>query len=72
MDFSIQPILESHKVRLVPLQESDFERLYQVASDPLVWEQHPNKNRFEREVFKIFMLCRIGKIFKVLSDLSCV
>ncbi len=54
MDFSIQPILESHKVRLVPLQESDFERLYQVASDPLVWEQHPNKNRFQRDIFRNF------------------
>ena len=54
MDFSIQPILETHKVRLVPLQESDFERLYQVASDPLVWEQHPNKNRFQRDIFRNF------------------
>ena len=54
MDFSIQPILESHKVRLVPLQESDFERLYQVASDPLVWEQHPNKNRFQKDIFRNF------------------
>lgn len=54
MDFSIQPILENSKVRLIPLQESDFERLYKVASDPLVWEQHPNKNRYEREVFQNF------------------
>ena len=54
MDFSIQTILETHKVRLVPLQESDFERLYQVASDPLVWEQHPNKNRFQKDIFRNF------------------
>ncbi|MFN8362474.1 MAG: GNAT family N-acetyltransferase [Cloacibacterium normanense] len=54
MDFSIQPILETNKVRLVPLQESDFERLYQVASDPLVWEQHPNKNRFQKDIFRNF------------------
>ena len=52
MEFSIQPTLESQNVILQPLQESDFERLYEVASDPLVWEQHPNKNRFEREAFK--------------------
>ena len=44
MDFSIQPVLENSKVRLVPLQKSDFEKLYKVASDPLVWEQHPNKD----------------------------
>ncbi|MBP7172869.1 MAG: GNAT family N-acetyltransferase [Cloacibacterium sp.] len=52
MEFSIQPTLENQNVILQPLQESDFERLYEVASDPLVWEQHPNKNRFEREAFK--------------------
>ncbi len=52
MNFSIQPILENEIVLLQPLQEKDFEKLYQVASDPLVWEQHPNKNRYEREVFR--------------------
>jgi RimJ/RimL family protein N-acetyltransferase len=51
-----QPILEIHKVRLVPLRESDFERLYQVASDPLVWEQHPNKNRFQKDIFRNFLM----------------
>ena len=54
MNFSIQPLLESEKVKLIPLREEDFERLYEVASDPNVWAQHPNKNRFEREVFQNF------------------
>ena len=54
MHFSIQPILENETIKLHPLQEEDFERLYAVASDPLVWEQHPNKNRYEREVFQNF------------------
>ena len=54
MHFSIQPILENETIKLHPLQEKDFERLYAVASDPLVWEQHPNKNRYEREVFQNF------------------
>lgn len=54
MTFSIQPTLENENVRLVPLQESDFEALYEVASDPKVWEQHPNKDRWKREVFKTF------------------
>lgn len=48
----IQPThLQDANVRLVPLQETDFERLYQVASDPLIWEQHPSKTRYQREVF---------------------
>lgn len=51
---NLQPILEDETVKLLPLQQSDFEALYQVASDPLIWEQHPNKNRYQRDVFQIF------------------
>jgi RimJ/RimL family protein N-acetyltransferase len=54
MLFSIQPVLENENVKLVPLQETDFEQLYSVASDPLVWEQHPNKDRYKKDVFKTF------------------
>ncbi|RWU10718.1 GNAT family N-acetyltransferase [Pedobacter chitinilyticus] len=54
MTFSIQPTLENDRVTLVPLQETDFEALYEVASDPKVWEQHPNKDRWKRDVFQIF------------------
>lgn len=35
-----------------PLKETDFERLYLAASDPLIWEQHPNKNRYQRQQFE--------------------
>lgn len=51
MNFSIQPILETDQIRLEPLQESDFEALYACAADPAVWEQHPNKDRWKKEVF---------------------
>jgi RimJ/RimL family protein N-acetyltransferase len=54
MTFSIQPILENDLIILYPLLESDFEELYAVASDPKVWEQHPNKDRWQREVFQNF------------------
>ena len=54
MENLLQPTLENIEVKLLPLQESDFERLYEVASDPLVWAQHPNKNRCEREPFRNF------------------
>ncbi|PQA97690.1 Protein N-acetyltransferase, RimJ/RimL family [Chryseobacterium piscicola] len=54
MNFSIQPILENEKYQLIPLQKGDFELLYEVASNPEVWEQHPNKDRYKREVFKNF------------------
>ncbi len=55
MILDIQPIhLKNEVVKLLPLQESDFDRLYDVASDPLVWEQHPNPNRYQKEVFRIY------------------
>lgn len=50
----LQPILENEFVRAVPLKAEDFETLYAVASDPLIWEQHPNKDRYKREVFQNF------------------
>ncbi|NQX40623.1 GNAT family N-acetyltransferase [Pedobacter steynii] len=50
----LQAILENELVKLIPLQENDFERLYAVASDPLIWEQHPNKDRYKREVFESY------------------
>ena len=52
---NLQPeIIENELVKLVPLKETDFEILFEVASDPLIWEQHPNKNRYERDVFQNF------------------
>jgi RimJ/RimL family protein N-acetyltransferase len=54
MSFDLQPILEGKLLRLRPLQPEDFEELYAVASDPLIWEQHPNSDRYQEEVFKEF------------------
>lgn len=55
MIFNLQPAtLANDLIKLVPLQEDDFEALYAVASDPLIWEQHPNKDRYKREVFQNF------------------
>ncbi len=49
----LQPTnLKNEIVILVPLKESDFELLYEVASDPLIWEQHPNPDRYKLDVFK--------------------
>lgn len=51
---NIQPVLENERVLLTPLKSDDFETLYKVASDPKIWEQHPNKDRWNREVFATF------------------
>ncbi len=54
MDFQLQPMLENELVVLRPLQPEDFEDLYAVASDPLIWEQHPQHDRWQRPVFVSF------------------
>ncbi|QBZ96992.1 GNAT family N-acetyltransferase [Flavobacterium sangjuense] len=52
MQFDLQPkFLQDDLIKLAPLKESDFEKLYNVGSDPLVWEQHPNPNRYKLEDF---------------------
>jgi RimJ/RimL family protein N-acetyltransferase len=56
LDFNLQPeTLENELIKLVPLQESDLEMLYKVASDPEIWENHPSKNRYKREEFQFFL-----------------
>ena len=52
MENPFQQPLYNQFIRLEPLKESDFEILYQVASDPLIWEQHPNPDRYKKEVFE--------------------
>jgi RimJ/RimL family protein N-acetyltransferase len=52
MPFDLQPMLENSWIRLQPLRAEDFAELYAVASDPLLWEQHPSRNRYQRDVFE--------------------
>lgn len=47
-----QPFLHDTFIIARPLQNADFEGLYLAASDPLIWEQHPNKNRYQRPAFE--------------------
>lgn len=51
MDFNFQPVLEGPTIMLRPLNADDFEGLYLAASDPLVWELHPEPTRYQRDVF---------------------
>lgn len=54
-NFNLKPdFLEDEITKLIPLQESHFEELYNAASDPLIWEQNPVKDRYQKEGFKTF------------------
>jgi RimJ/RimL family protein N-acetyltransferase len=52
--FDRQPNLSNDLLILRPLREEDFEDLYAVASDPLIWDQHPAKERSQRDGFTAF------------------
>ncbi len=47
-------MLRGKLLTLRPLRSEDFQDLYAVASDPLIWEQHPQPDRYEIEVFTEF------------------
>ncbi|MGH9523464.1 MAG: GNAT family N-acetyltransferase [Terriglobales bacterium] len=54
MDFELQPTLTGELVQLRPLRADDFDALFAAASDPLIWEVHPEPTRYQREVFQRF------------------
>src|SRR5208337_3815642 len=53
MPFDLEPVLKGEILELRPLRPGDFHDLYAVASDPLIWEQHPIPDRYKEEVMKI-------------------
>ena len=52
MEFDLQPWLRGTLIELRPLAPGDFDALFAAARDPLIWEQHPETNRYEPEVFQ--------------------
>ena len=54
MAFERQPLLIGDLLCLRPLRLDNFNALYAVASDPLIWEQHPERHRYRPEVFALF------------------
>lgn len=49
---NLQPSLANELVTLRPLREADWSALFAVAADPLIWEQHPNPDRYKEAVFR--------------------
>ena len=52
--FDPQPTLAGDLLHLRPLRADDFEALFRVASDPRIWEQHPEPERCHEPVFRKF------------------
>ena len=52
MPFELQPTLTGDRLELRPLRPDDWEALFAAASDPLIWEQHPERERYKPDVFR--------------------
>ena len=65
----LQPSLTGRLLRLRPLAAEDFEAVYAAASDPLIWEQHPENTRYRRDVFERFFATAMesGGAFAILD-----
>jgi RimJ/RimL family protein N-acetyltransferase len=49
---NLQPTLTGETILIRPLQSDDWAELYRAASDPLIWEVHPARDRWREEVFR--------------------
>jgi len=68
-NFNLQPdFLENEISKLIPLEEKHFEALFEAASDPLIWEQNPVKDRYTREGFKTYFDIIITKSSFLILD----
>ena len=54
MAFDLQPHLKGELIELRPLTPNDWDELFAVASDSLIWEQHPEPDRYKEDVFRVF------------------
>ena len=53
-EFDLQPNLKGELIELCPLTPEDWDDLFSIASDPLIWEQHPESDRYKEDVFQGF------------------
>jgi N-acetyltransferase len=49
-----QPTLEGELVLVRPLRVDDFDQLYGAGADPLLWKQHPERERWRDDVFRVY------------------
>lgn len=69
MGFELQPALTGELVELRPLRPDDYADLFAAASDPLIWEQHPESDRYTEEKFRRYFegAIRSGGAFAVID-----
>jgi RimJ/RimL family protein N-acetyltransferase len=68
--FDLQPRLVGELIEVRPLAADDWEGLFAVAADPLIWEQHPARDRYQEAVFREFFreALETGSAFVVIDQ----
>ena len=56
-----QPTLQGERLLLRPLCANDWDGLFAVASDPLIWAVHPAHDRWHEPVFRAFFAEALAK-----------
>jgi RimJ/RimL family protein N-acetyltransferase len=56
-----QPVLEGERLLLRPLKPGNWDALFAVASDPLIWEVHPAGDRWQEDVFRAYFADALDK-----------
>ena len=64
IDFKLN--FETESFSLIQTEDSHFEELYLVAGNPIIWEQHPEKDRWKKEIFSNFFQIAIQ------NELGCL
>ena len=52
MRFDLQPHLVGNLIELRAMRPDDWQDLYAVAADPLIWEVHPTRDRYKQDRFR--------------------
>ena len=68
--FDPEPALTGPTIHVRPIRSGEFEALYAVASDPLLWAQHPARNRSQRGVFEVWFKSALEQHALVVEERS--
>jgi N-acetyltransferase len=55
-----QPTLIAETLLAPPLKKSDYEKLYEAASDPNIWKLHPEFDRYTKHKFDLYFHSRLN------------
>lgn len=69
-DMPLQPELIGERLTLRPLAPTDWDDLYGLAKDPLVWEQHPARDRWQEGIFRPYFEANLASAATLVAELA--